>query len=89
MAPAWRTSWSACATASASADSAGTGLGAIKRQSDHFDVYSKPGLGTAIVCGVRTSGYRPPDLPGLELGAVCLPRIGEVVSGDALGRTRD
>jgi len=67
-----------------SADSAGNGLGAIQRQSDHFDIYSKPGLGTAIVCGVRTSGYRPPlDLPGLEVGAVCLPRIGEVVSGDA------
>ena len=65
------------------ADSAGTGLGAIQRQSDHFDIYSKPGLGTAIVCGVRTSGYQPlPAYPGLELGTVCLPRIGEAVSGD-------
>jgi anti-sigma regulatory factor (Ser/Thr protein kinase) len=59
------------------ADSTGTGLGAIQRQSDHFDIYSKPGLGTAIVCGVRTAGYQPrPPYPGLELGAVCLPRIG-------------
>lgn len=66
-----------------SGDSPGTGLGAIQRQSDHFDVYSKPGGGTAIVCGVRAGGGRSaPDLPGLEVGAVCLPRIGEAVSGD-------
>ena len=58
------------------ADSAGTGLGAIQRQSDHFDIYSKPGLGTAIVCGVRTAGYRHPAYPGLELGA-CVCRASE------------
>ena len=64
------------------ADSAGTGLGAIQRQSDHFDIYSA-GLGTAIVCGVRTTGYQQrPRYPGLEVGVVCLPRIGEAVSGD-------
>jgi anti-sigma regulatory factor (Ser/Thr protein kinase) len=65
------------------ADSTGTGLGAIQRQSDHFDIYSKPNLGTAIVCGVRTAGYQQrAPFPGLEVGAVCLPRVGEAVSGD-------
>jgi anti-sigma regulatory factor (Ser/Thr protein kinase) len=69
-------------------DSPGTGLGAIQRQSDHFDVYSKPGKGTVIICGIGTAGRQSPlelpglVTPGLSIGVVCLPRIGEVVSGD-------
>lgn len=66
------------------ADGQGTGLGAIVRLSDHCDIYSKPGLGTALVCGVAASG-RPPGRSlgqGLEIGAICLPRTGETVSGD-------
>lgn len=55
------------------ADSTGTGLGAIQRQSDHFDIYSKPNLGTAIVCGVRTAGYQQRPVPGLKSARFACP----------------
>ncbi|HEV7367572.1 ATP-binding SpoIIE family protein phosphatase [Arenibaculum sp.] len=64
------------------AEGPGTGLGAIRRQSDHCDVYSRPGQGTAIVCGVAASA-RPPGGPGpLRIAGVCLPRAGETLGGD-------
>jgi anti-sigma regulatory factor (Ser/Thr protein kinase) len=64
--------------------SPGTGLGAMQRLSDHFDIYSRVGQGTAIRCCVRTPGYHPPALvPGIELGAICLPRADQAVGGDA------
>lgn len=61
----------------------GNGLGAIMRLSAFFDVYSIPKVGTAIL----THLWRHP-LPvnqphdNLEIGAVCLPKSGEEVSGD-------
>jgi anti-sigma regulatory factor (Ser/Thr protein kinase) len=66
------------------AGSPGTGLGAIKRLSDEFDIYSFPGKGTAIV--VQLWSRRPPGgnpAPPLEIGVVCLPKPGEVACGDA------
>ena len=64
--------------------SPGTGLGAIKRLSDEFDVYSIPGKGTALVAQLWSrrlpSGNRPAPL---EIGVICLPQRGEAVSGDA------
>src|SRR5262245_51580664 len=64
--------------------SPGTGLGAIKRLSDEFDIYSIPGKGSALVAQLRSrrpaSGNRPAPL---EIGAVCLPQPGEVACGDA------
>jgi hypothetical protein len=66
------------------AGSPGTGLGAIKRLSDVFDIYSIPGKGAALVSQLwsrnRAGGNRPPPL---EIGAVCLPKPGEVARGDA------
>ena len=66
------------------AGSPGTGLGAIKRLSDEFDIYSIPGKGSALVAQLRAR--RPasgnPQAP-LEIGAVCLPQPGEVACGDA------
>jgi anti-sigma regulatory factor (Ser/Thr protein kinase) len=66
------------------AGSQGTGLGAIKRLSDEFDIYSVPGKGTALVAQLwsrrSASGNRPAPL---EIGAVCLPKPGEVACGDA------
>jgi len=66
------------------AGSQGTGLGAIKRLSDEFDIYSIPGKGTALVAQLWSrrppSGNRPAPL---EIGAVCLPKFGEVACGDA------
>jgi anti-sigma regulatory factor (Ser/Thr protein kinase) len=64
--------------------SPGTGLGAIKRLSDEFDIYSTPGKGTAIAAQLwsrRPAGGNPPA--PLEVGAVCLPKPGEVACGDA------
>jgi anti-sigma regulatory factor (Ser/Thr protein kinase) len=66
------------------ADGQGTGLGAIQRLSDHCDIYSKPGLGTAVVFGIAASGRRPGRgrRHGFEIFAICLPRAGETVGGD-------
>jgi anti-sigma regulatory factor (Ser/Thr protein kinase) len=64
--------------------SPGTGLGAIKRISDEFDIYSIPGKGTALVAQLwsRRPPSGNPSAP-LEIGAVCLPKPGEVACGDA------
>lgn len=64
------------------ADGPGTGLGAILRQSDHCDVYSRPGQGTAIVCGVAASARPPGGAGPLRIAGVCLPRAGETLGGD-------
>jgi anti-sigma regulatory factor (Ser/Thr protein kinase) len=65
------------------AGSPGTGLGAIKRLSDEFDIYSAPGKGVALLAQLWSrrapGGNRPPTL---EIGAVCLPSPGEVACGD-------
>src|SRR5262249_13303323 len=59
---------------------AGTGLGAIRRLSSEFDVHSIPGVGTAVLA--RFWSAAPPK-PELEVGAVCVPKPGEIVCGDA------
>ena len=65
-----------------SAGSMGTGLGAIRRQSSVFDIYSVPGQGTAVFSRIWKS--TPPDLlPTFAVAAVCLPLIGEQTCGDA------
>lgn len=66
--------------------SMGQGLGAIKRQSDFFDIYSKRGLGTIILSRI----YRKGQVPNLltrtthkfQIGAVMVPKPGEKESGD-------
>lgn len=61
---------------------AGNGLGAIQRLSHRFEIYSDLETGTAILCQLWAS--LPPRSPSrLEVGVVCLPIVGEVVSGDA------
>jgi anti-sigma regulatory factor (Ser/Thr protein kinase) len=61
----------------------GNGLGAIQRLSDFFDLYSIADKGTALLAHL----WSEPELPlaerRLEIGAVCLPKLGETVSGDA------
>lgn len=65
------------------AGTAGNGLGAVRRLSDLFDIYSIPGSGTAILMHLWSEPlYQPSKIP-LEIGAVCLPKRGEEVSGDA------
>lgn len=65
----------------------GTGLGAVARQADSFDVHSTLPKGTVIAARVWGPERYPPDRPNphpvLDLGAVCLPMAGEVECGDA------
>ncbi|HJR17915.1 MAG TPA: SpoIIE family protein phosphatase [Gemmatimonadales bacterium] len=74
----------------------GTGLGAVARLSDKFDIYSVVGIGTVLLIQIWS---RPPGAvqgPAahphqLETGTVCLPRPGETACGDAwaVGRSGD
>jgi anti-sigma regulatory factor (Ser/Thr protein kinase) len=64
-----------------SAGSPGTGLGAIVRMSDEFDVYSMPDKGTVLVSRIWAcaSGHQN----RLSIGSVSVPIRGEEVSGDS------
>jgi len=64
------------------AGSSGTGLGAVQRLSSHFDIYSAPGKGTALLARVRRSGAKPFD-QHVEVGGVSVPMRGETVCGDS------
>ncbi len=61
--------------------SPGTGLGAISRMSQLFDIYSQPGHGTVVVAQLWPDG-RAPRAP-LEIGAIVVPKPGEVECGDS------
>lgn len=63
----------------------GNGLGAVKRQSSSFDIYSSPGAGTAILSRITVPGPHPVVPSELEFGAVCVPIHGEDVCGDSWG----
>jgi anti-sigma regulatory factor (Ser/Thr protein kinase) len=60
----------------------GTGLGAIRRQSEAFDIFSAPGLGTAVLARLG-AGRLAAAASRFAVGAVNLPKPGETVSGDA------
>ena len=60
----------------------GTGLGSMKRQSDEFSIYSHPGGGT-VVRMLLWNREPPSQAPSHEVGAVCVPKSGETVCGDA------
>ncbi|SFC17064.1 ATP-binding SpoIIE family protein phosphatase [Massilia yuzhufengensis] len=66
------------------AGTAGTGLGAMRRQADEFDVYSQPGKGTAFFMRLWRD-LPPPDPCGLEVGALLTPLAGEDECGDGWG----
>jgi anti-sigma regulatory factor (Ser/Thr protein kinase) len=68
------------------AGSAGTGLGAVRRLSSRFDIYSQPGSGTAVLAEVWAG---TPATEGLDVGVVCVPKGGEPVNGDGWALTRD
>lgn len=68
----------------------GKGLGAVRRMSDVFDIYSQPGKGTIVLAALRElrpSGASPatetPSRDELDVGVVCVPAPGERVCGDA------
>jgi hypothetical protein len=60
----------------------GTGLGAVSRLSDLFDVYSLPGAGTAILSHVQAARGEGPSY-AFEIGALSIPKPGQEVCGDA------
>lgn len=60
----------------------GNGLGAIRRLSSFFEVYSLPTQGTALLAHLWANPITPPSEDVLEMGVVCLPKRGEEVSGD-------
>lgn len=68
------------------AGSPGTGLGAVVRFSTEFDIYSRLGGGTAILSRTfardRWAAPTEAPVPALEIGAVCVPVVGERVCGD-------
>jgi hypothetical protein len=65
--------------------SPGTGLGAMRRLASAFDIYSRPGQGTAVLARVgdlmRASTVAP--LRALEVGGLCMTMPGEHACGDA------
>lgn len=65
--------------------SAGEGLGAIKRQSSFFDIYSLPSLGTVILVHITKSSLKSKIIQEpnrLEIGYVMVPKPNEQVCGD-------
>lgn len=68
------------------AGTAGRGLGSIARLSTGFQIYSQPGKGTALVAEVWS---HPPTLGRGRVGAVCVAKAGEDVSGDAWALYQD
>lgn len=62
-----------------SAGTAGTGLGALRRLSDEFDVYAPAGKGAVFFMRL----WREASAVPLPAGGVCLPLAGETESGDA------
>lgn len=61
----------------------GNGLGGIQRLSDFFEIYSFDGKGTALLAHIWSTSAVQTSEMALEVGAVCLPKRGETVSGDA------
>jgi anti-sigma regulatory factor (Ser/Thr protein kinase) len=64
--------------------SQGEGLGAVRRLSDQFDLYSLFGSGTAILSRlfVTEAASIKPAAPSLDIRAVMLPKPGETCCGD-------
>ena len=68
------------------AGSPGTGLGAISRIADEFDLYSEPTRGTVVVARIWSGQV---SNPSVLVGSVALPLQGESVSGDAFAVRED
>ncbi|HXR94101.1 MAG TPA: anti-sigma regulatory factor [Steroidobacteraceae bacterium] len=68
--------------------SMGTGLGALSRISHSMDIYTQPAKGTAVRLEFWAAPLlKPARTP--QIGAVCLPKTGEVACGDAWAVARD
>jgi anti-sigma regulatory factor (Ser/Thr protein kinase) len=69
-----------------SAGTAGQGLGAVKRQSEAFDIYSRPGFGTVVIASV---GSNLANHSRFDVGVVCRPVKGEIDCGDGWAVAED
>ncbi|TXK48718.1 SpoIIE family protein phosphatase [Pontibacter qinzhouensis] len=67
-----------------SVGTAGEGLGAIKRQSHEFDIFSQLGAGTILLSRMFKGHYKPSPMPKsrYEVAAVMVPKPGEFACGD-------
>ena len=61
----------------------GTGLGAIRRLADEFDIHSQAGKGTVILARLRAGRARRRSEPVMEIAGVSVAKSGESVCGDA------
>jgi anti-sigma regulatory factor (Ser/Thr protein kinase) len=59
----------------------GGGLGALSRMSESFEIFTQPGRGTAVRLELWAKPL-PVRARPLEIGGLCLPIHGEMVSGD-------
>lgn len=59
----------------------GAGLGALSRMSESFEIFTQPGRGTAVRLELWAKP-RPTRAQPIEVGGLCLPKHGEVISGD-------
>ena len=66
------------------AGTSGTGLGAVKRLSDEFDVYSQPGKTTVLMSRIRGNAASSVESQ-FVVGVTERPVTGEEVSGDGWG----
>ncbi|MFZ6647684.1 SpoIIE family protein phosphatase [Undibacterium sp. TJN25] len=66
-----------------STGTSGNGLGALRRLSDEFDVYTAAGKGTAFFVRVWQTAPKAGQEGGIQSGAICVPMHGEDVCGDA------
>jgi anti-sigma regulatory factor (Ser/Thr protein kinase) len=62
----------------------GTGLGAIRRQADEFDIFTAAGQGTAVLARVWPS-RKMPAVVGVKVGVINVPKAEEQVCGDSWG----
>jgi len=66
-----------------SAGTAGNGLGAVRRLSEQFSIFSRPPEGTVIAVRISAAAHPSASIPSaFEVGSVCVCAPGEVVSGD-------
>lgn len=61
---------------------AGNGLGAVRRLSDRFDLYSNAGHGSALVSEIWSGGLPPDTRTAYQIGSVSATYPGEIVCGD-------
>ncbi len=61
---------------------AGNGLGAVRRLSTHFDIYSLRDRGTCVLAEFWPKKKATVAVPSLNLGVISLPLRGEEVCGD-------